>query len=206
MSNLKKKYLVFDTETTGLPKKTGFNYDYKNLENFNNSRLVSISWILCNENFEILSKKSYIIKPKGFKISEESIKIHKITNEIAKEQGKKLSKVLEKFEKVLKKSDVIVAHNLNFDLAIISSELFRNDCFNSLELIEKKQRYCTMENGKLHCMNNKFPKLSELYYILYGEEAEKNKLHDAKYDTEYCYKCLIRLKKYTQNNNITLKN
>jgi hypothetical protein len=43
---------VFDTETSGLPYKArGKQYDYENLEHFDTSRLISISWLLLdNEN------------------------------------------------------------------------------------------------------------------------------------------------------------
>ena len=38
---------VFDTETSGLPyRERGSNYDYTNLDHFNSSRLLSISWLL----------------------------------------------------------------------------------------------------------------------------------------------------------------
>ena len=45
---------VFDTETTGLPKKDRGSrvYDYTNTNNFDSSRMVSISYLILNENNE----------------------------------------------------------------------------------------------------------------------------------------------------------
>ena len=48
---------VFDTETSGLPyRERGSNYDYTNLDHFNSSRLLSISWLLLNDVNEIVEK------------------------------------------------------------------------------------------------------------------------------------------------------
>ena len=55
-------YLFFDTETTGLPYSSTSNYE-------NWPRIIQIAWLLIDEDGDIKSKNSYIIKPKEFKRS-----------------------------------------------------------------------------------------------------------------------------------------
>ena len=71
------KLLIFDTETTGLPKSRQPAYLGAN----NWPHVVSISWIIMDTNTnEILSKESHIVKPLSWTIPDESISIHGITN------------------------------------------------------------------------------------------------------------------------------
>lgn len=83
---INKRVLFYDLETIGLVKtqrgiKPEEEYpDYKDLEKYNNARIVSIGWLYLEEfdyDYEIglenISEK--IIKPEGFKIPDEAIKI-----------------------------------------------------------------------------------------------------------------------------------
>ena len=79
---------VFDTETSGLPYKArGEQYDYTNLEHFDTSRLISISWLILDNKNEIVNKSTYFIKPDGFEVSPQSIKIHGLSKEFLVENG-----------------------------------------------------------------------------------------------------------------------
>jgi DNA polymerase-3 subunit alpha len=76
-------YLVFDTETTGLPK----NYQAP-LDDFSNwPRLVQLAWNLYDAEGNKWESYSYIIKPNGFIIPPESTKIHRISQEKAEIEG-----------------------------------------------------------------------------------------------------------------------
>ena len=73
---------VFDVETTGLPRiidsQLKGNERYKDVDGFNNARLLSISWILVHNDFPI-EQAYYIIRPDDFNIGNESIKIQQTT-------------------------------------------------------------------------------------------------------------------------------
>jgi len=57
-------YLIFDTETTGIPhNKTAPITDLNNWP-----RLVQLAWQLHDERGKLLSQHSYIIRPDGFDI------------------------------------------------------------------------------------------------------------------------------------------
>ena len=86
-------YLVFDTETTGLPK----NYQAA-LDDFSNwPRMVQIAWAIFDKEGHNWLKKSFVIYPDGYIISDEVAKIHRVTQERAIKEGKPIKKVLAEF-------------------------------------------------------------------------------------------------------------
>lgn len=92
-------YLIFDTETTGLPKR----WDAP-LTDFDNwPRCIQIAWQLHDELGNLIENQDYLIKPKGFNIPFDAEKVHGISTELAEGQGATLEEVLEKFKEALKK-------------------------------------------------------------------------------------------------------
>ncbi|RPG58266.1 MAG: DNA polymerase III subunit alpha [Flavobacteriales bacterium TMED191] len=118
-------YLIFDTETIGLP--TDFNAHYSDVQNWETARCVQLAWQLHDKFGVLIDSGNDIIKPQGFEIPQASIKIHRITNEIAQEEGRQINYVLEKFSTALSKANFIIGHNVSFDINVIGSEYFRND-------------------------------------------------------------------------------
>ena len=72
-------FLIFDTETTGLPKK--WNAPISDSENW--PRCVQLAWQLHDNNGKLISHQSSIIKPDGFDIPFESEKVHGISTVLA---------------------------------------------------------------------------------------------------------------------------
>ena len=156
------------------------------------SRLVQIAWQVFNLNGDLLEEHDYVIKPVGFKISSEAIAIHKITTERALEKGVDLLKILKVFSSSVKSCGLIVAHNYRFDYNIMGSELLRNGLENSLE---GKKHICTMKSSTEFCKipgprNYKWPKLEELYNILFRESFNA---HDALDDIKATARCFWEL-------------
>jgi DNA polymerase III epsilon subunit-like protein len=179
---------IFDTETTGLPVRGA---SYKDIDKYDSARIVSISWIV-SRNHQPVTQAYYIIKPDGYRISEASIKIHGITNEEAHRDGVPLRTVIELLMEVIPQCHNIVAHNAEFDMNILRSELFRymKTIGGASELLDKLNTMnviCTMHKGKEVMNMKRFPKLSALYSYLYNEEMQN--AHNAQADTYYCYKC-----------------
>lgn len=107
--------LIFDTETTGLPKKRRVSA----LESPDIwPDLVSICWHLYKDK-QLVSKEHAIIKPQGWTIPAESVKFHGITTEIATEKGRPLAEVLGLFLNDLLVSQKVIAHNLEFDKNVL---------------------------------------------------------------------------------------
>ena len=135
-------YIVFDTETTGLPK--SFNAPTTDHENWN--RCVQLAWQIHNVKGELLEVKNYIIKPEGFSIPFNSAQIHGITTDRAKKQGMPLEHVLKEFNSDLEQFNFLVGHNVNFDINIVGAEFNRlgiepakmfSDALSDLEKIKE---------------------------------------------------------------------
>ena len=107
-------YLIFDTETTGLPQ--NFNAPLSDSDNW--PRMVQIAWQLHDENGKLIENQDYIIKPEGYDIPFNATRIHGISTKMAQEQGRDLQEVLEEFTEVLKKTKVVAGHNIDFDYKI----------------------------------------------------------------------------------------
>jgi DNA polymerase-3 subunit alpha len=124
-------YLVFDTETTGLPKK--WNAPLSDSDNW--PRCVQLAWQLHDSKGVLISSHSYLIKPDNYNIPYESEKIHGISTALANKIGDDLVNVLDKFILDLNKSGFLIGHNVKFDLNIIGAELLRIN--SAVSLLDK---------------------------------------------------------------------
>ena len=191
--------LIFDLETTGLPLKNGKTYfKYDNLEKYNNSRVLSICWKIFNNNNKEIKSNYKIIKPTDFIIDNNSYacKINNITKELADEKGIDIKLMFNELKQDLIDTNVIVAHNLDFDYNILLSELYRYNRLDIINLLQTKDKYCTMMNGiqitKIPMKNSyKFPKLIELYRHFFNTDFED--AHNAEADVSACSKCYFKM-------------
>ena len=111
-------FLIFDTETTGLPKK--WNAPISDTDNW--PRCVQIAWQLHNDYGELIEQQDYLIKPEGFNIPYDAEQIHGISTQLAQEKGESLESVLHYFNEALSKTIFVVVQNVNFDLNIMGCE------------------------------------------------------------------------------------
>ena len=68
---------VFDVETSGLPLKSksiNKKEKYKILKDYDTARILSLSYIILDNDNKEVEKKTYFLKPDNFEISEESKK------------------------------------------------------------------------------------------------------------------------------------
>ena len=185
-------YLIFDTETTGLPK----NWKAPITDTDNWPRWVQIAWQLHDEMGELIEDQNYLIKPDNFEIPYESQKIHGISTELALEAGKTLNEVLEKFNQSLEKSSFVIGHNVNFDINVIGCEFYRKQLKNGLS--SKKLLDTCTEDTALLCElpggrggKYKLPTLIELYKFLF--ESSFKEAHNATADVEATARCFLEL-------------
>lgn len=184
-----KKILFIDTETTGLP--INYNAPISNSDNW--PRLVQLGYILCDYNRRIIAQGSSIIKPRGFHIPYKSSLIHSITTEIAIKKGIEIEKAFNLLIELLQDADLIVGHNVKFDIDIIDAEYYR---LNRTTILSGIRHICTKEKSTAFCNlpNNKWPKLEELHLKLFGKKIKG--AHDALSDiiaTKDCFWKLIDL-------------
>jgi len=194
-------YLIFDTETTGLPK----NWKAPITDTDNWPRCVQIAWQLHDEMGELIEDQNYLIKPDNFEIPYESQKIHGISTELALEDGKALDEVLEKFNQSLEKSSFVIGHNVGFDINVIGCEFYRQQLKNSLS--SKKLLDTCTENTALLCElpggrggKYKLPTLIELHEFLFDTSFKE--AHNATADVEATARCfleLIRIRRFNED-------
>ncbi|MFT6851725.1 MAG: DNA polymerase-3 subunit alpha [Cyclobacteriaceae bacterium] len=187
-------YLIFDTETTGLPHSKS-----APLTDFDNwPRLVQLAWQLHDAHGNLLSNGSHIVKPVNFTIPFNAQKIHGISTERALEVGEDLASVIARFSEDLVKAKVVVGHNIEFDNKIIGAEFLRLgqenqlEGFASIDTATETKEFTQLRGGIGGRL--KMPKLIELYEILFGEGF--GDAHDAAYDVDATakafFECLIR--------------
>jgi DNA polymerase-3 subunit alpha len=192
-------YLIFDTETTGLPKR--WNAPISDTENW--PRAIQIAWQLHDDMGKCIEHQDYLIQPDGFNIPYDAEKIHGISTELAQEQGVPLMEVLEKFNIALSKAKFVVGQNVGFDVNIMGCEFFREDVANPLQELpvldtctEHTAQLCRIPGGR----GGKFklPTLTELHEFLFN--APFAEAHNATADVEATTRCfleLIRREQYT---------
>ena len=206
------KVLVFDTETTGLPE-----VKYVTPETVDKwPYIVQFSYIIYDTDLnDIVETKNHIIKlAQGIEIPEYSTRIHGITNKISQNSGTSIQEVLRQFFYTLGNVDLLVGHNISFDINMLKVELIRSinedtnyrnvrRFKNDLYFIRTfKNVYCTLQSSielcNIEATNKngekylKYPNLTELHQKLF--DSIPNNLHNSYNDILITLRCFINLK------------
>jgi len=205
------RILVFDTETTGLPKTKIIAPDTLDLW----PHIVQFSYIVYDTELNtVIHVGDDIVKVgAGIHISPESTAIHGITDEMSQTKGTSLTNVFQDFFRDLKTADQLVGHNISFDINVVTAELLRiiygaspdNDVDktknNLHQIANYKNIYCTLQESIDLCAikvvskfgkeYNKFPKLTELHQKLFG--VHPNNLHNSLIDILVTLRCYMMM-------------
>lgn len=141
----KDNVIVFDVESTGT--------------NVTEDEIIQIAAIKINSKGEVIDSFEKFLKNK--KSVEGSYKVHGFSDDFLREKGEDKEKVLKEFVEFSKDS-VIVGHNVQYDINILTSELSRN----KLEGPEFKTFYDTLDiYRRFHTklQNYKLETLSKLF-------------------------------------------
>lgn len=185
-------YLIFDTETTGLPR----NWTAPISDTDNWPRCIQIAWQLHDAMGNLIEHQDYLVKPEGFNIPYDAERIHGISTELAQAQGIPLSEVLEKFDAALSKAKFIVGQNVGFDVNIMGCEFYRlgvNSPLASLPVLDT----CTEVTAELLKLPGgrggrfKLPTLTELHSYLFNVPFAE--AHNATADVEATTRCFLEL-------------
>lgn len=193
-------YLIFDTETTGLPKR----WDAPISDTDNWPRCIQIAWQLHDGMGNCIEHQDYLVQPDGFNIPYDAEKIHGISTDLAQQQGVPLAEVLAKFNAALAKTKFVVGQNVGFDLNIMGAEFHREGVANNLQELpvldtctEHTANLCQLQGGRYGRF--KLPTLTELHEFLFNTPFAE--AHNATADVEATTRCfleLIRREEYTQ--------
>jgi DNA polymerase-3 subunit alpha len=185
-------YLIFDTETTGLPKR----WDAPLTDSENWPRCIQIAWQIHDSKGGLVVHQDYLIQPEDFTIPFDSEQIHGISTALAMTEGVSLSTVLADFQKALDGVHYIVGHNVSFDRNIMGAEFLRAGLSDPLEekpvidtCTEETAQLCQLPGGR----GGKFklPTLGELYHFLFQQSFEE--AHNATADVEATSRAFLEL-------------
>ena len=185
-------YLIFDTETTGLPKR----WDAPITDIGNWPRCVQIAWQLHDEMGKLIEHQDYLIQPEGFNIPFDAERIHGISTELAQANGISLAEVLEKFNIALEKANFIVGQNLGFDVNIMGCEFHRLGISSPMATLPVLDT-CTEITASLLQLPGgrggkfKLPTLTELHSYLFNKPFSE--AHNATADVEATTRCFLEL-------------
>lgn len=184
-------FLIFDTETTGLPR--NYNAPLTDFDNW--PRMIQLAWQVHDEKGDLVEVQNFIIKPDGFEIPRGSEKIHGISTERAKKEGLPLEEVLHKFNTSLSNVKGIAGHNVEFDINVTRAEFLRTGIetnLHNLNVIDTKElstNYCALPGGRGGKF--KWPTLGELHQKLFGEDFDA--AHNASADVQATARCFLEL-------------
>jgi DNA polymerase III epsilon subunit-like protein len=161
-----------------------------------------------------VKSREFLIKPDGWEIpdfehfvnrgfsDEDARKRSKFwvdngfSNEKSEAEGVPIIDALNFFKFHHKDADLVVAHNLDYDAPVLGAEIL-----NAGMKLGMKPKFCTMKATIDFCRlpfpkggkGFKFPKLEELYKVLFDKEMSG--AHQAIADTEACADCYFELLK-----------
>lgn len=171
---LKKKYIAFDIETTGL--------------NPVEDRIVELGAVLF-ENGIPVKKFSSLVNPNKF-ISFEATRVNNISNEMIQNAPREniiYSKLVEFLEDSLSGETVICAHNARFDIGFLSNTLERLGYSGNIKYIDT----LSLSKNLIYGLENYKQSTVADYFDIINEEA-----HRAVTDAETCGKILYRFLDY----------
>lgn len=179
------KILFVDTETTGLP--VDETRSFKDIDNWPSIR--QIAWLIFTKKGGLVSEHNFFTTGGQKQITDPNQSylpgivspIHSVLPLFLRE--------INDFE-----VDVIVGHNIQYDVNVILCELYRLGL--DTRYLESIQEFCTMRNSVEVCgfdtnNGNRFPKLQELYTKLFHRPFEN--AHDAYCDIQATSDCYWKL-------------
>lgn len=185
-------YLIFDTETTGLPRR----WDAPVSDTDNWPRCIQIAWQLHDALGNLMEQYDALIIPDGFNIPFEAEQIHGISTLLARKSGIPIQDALNSFRNALQRTQFLVGQNVGFDINIVGAEFFRLGLGNPLETLPVLDT-CTEETAELCQIPGgrggkfKLPTLTELHQHLFGEPFDE--AHNATADVEATTRCFLEL-------------
>jgi DNA polymerase-3 subunit epsilon len=172
------KILFFDTETTEVTRPT--------------PRIIQMGWILADQAGQVLNKQTHLIRPNGWLMPTGPFWVNNgFAHTKSMREGVPIDYVLGLFHNDHTQADLLVAHNISFDLRILFGEYGRLG-----RVPAPKMEFCTMNKttsiaripGK---KGYKRPTLAELYRFLFEKEMEDS--HKADADVAVTMECFFEL-------------
>lgn len=195
--------LIFDTETNGTP----LNYKAPMSDVNNWPRIAQLGWQKRDVLEDVILKEHQaMIFPDGWTIPtvEELTSVNAkdphfferngMSTQRCKDEGQPIAEQLQLLIEQMNDCQLLVAHNIEFDVNVVGAEMIRLDMSAERKLV----RICTMKSSTYYCKlpggfrgQPKWPRLEELHRILFKKDFDG--AHDALSDVRATGNCLIEL-------------
>lgn len=181
--------LFFDTETSGFPS------NKLPADHPKQAWIVQMGLILADDD-EILNQCNFLVRAQERTITPGAQNVHGISID---QTSKGISEGLlsELTYQLLVHAEQIVAHNIPFDMKLLHMLFEKTSCSDGICVLQEMPQICTMRLSTDFCKlpgkyGYKWPKLQELYHILFEESF--GDAHDALADTRATMRCYFKLK------------
>lgn len=134
-----ERWVVFDTETSGLP-----NYKAP-ADDPSQPRLAAISMIQCDAGLGEISVYTRLIKPDGWVMEQQAMEANGLTMAILEEHGVPVQEVLDEYTKLIDEGFQVAAYGAQFDCKIMRGELRRA---NMDDRFDRTKNYCIMSGAR----------------------------------------------------------
>lgn len=191
--------LFFDTETTGIwDKRLPPDHPQQ-------PHIVQLACLLTEADGTERAAVNLIVRPDDWDIPSGASAIHGITTEIAQRCGVSEAMVVACWDRLGRISDVMVAHNIEFDWGVMETAAGRTGACNPEVGNGGPDLFCTMQAATpilnmpptsrmlaVGINKPKPPKLEECIQFWFGEKHEK--AHDALADVRACARIYFHMK------------
>ena len=195
------RILFFDTETSGLPAS-------RNMPHADDRMpwVVQFAAVVCDAT-RIYHSANLVVSANGRTIDLEAVATHGFDVALCDEIGVNEPLIASVFVQLAASANMLVAHNIDFDLQMMKGVLHRSygeRAASFIEGLDHRRTLCTMRSSVNVCkipptdrmraagrFNFKSPRLEELYRFLFGEEMTD--AHDAMADVLATRKCYFAL-------------
>lgn len=190
MTKKPKITLLFDTETTGIPR-----YPLP-ADHPEQPYMAQLAMVLVEQpeplTFNVLERYVAMVTPEGWTMPDEVARIHGLSTEKLLAEGRPVREVLDRFNEFYDRCDEYLSYGIIFDTKIMRGALRRN---GYPDRFGEKAEGCVMRAATEPCRmaptanmmaagrrGPKTPKLIEAHEILLGRKFER--AHDAAADTD----------------------
>lgn len=187
---------VIDTETTGIVR------DYRHPDA---PYLASVTAIIYDtEASRVQASFNTMIQPDDWSMPPEAGAINGLETEVLAAFGLPVEIVLPVVMDLFRPVDVVVGHNIAFDVKMLASGLYRTDMLDDLDAIMAKETYCTMRESKdiVQAKNVKghlkLPKLTEAYQYFFDRPLDNS--HSANADAIAALEIYLAIKEHEADN------
>lgn len=125
---INQKYLIFDTETNGIPIMDNYRcvrYDHET--GWDNCRMLSIAWLVVDDKFNIINQEYHLIKDESIFNTVHAQKINKITDQERNKIGIVFNDMIDKLFRDVDECTHIVSHGSDFDFNLLIKECQLHD-------------------------------------------------------------------------------